>query len=143
MGYQPKCNICGASLTECELQDDLYIHTRLGYGSRHDGDRLDLRLCHACMDTLIDSCVVSPLVHAEDEMTELKLSTPEELAEALQRLGISLYGEDGSIRDTEELLSELGDFWQRISQENAHLSLAVPAPDDAECYGQMSIWEES
>jgi len=55
------CNKCGREMDEFDIQEELSIQSRLGYGSRHDGDMLQLDLCCECMDELIDSCKISPL----------------------------------------------------------------------------------
>lgn len=34
---------------------------RLGYGTKNDGDILDLHLCCQCMDKLVDECDISPI----------------------------------------------------------------------------------
>lgn len=56
------CNICGKVLDFWDLQEDYSIHKRIGYGSKHDGDTIELRLCCDCFDNLVDSCRVSPKV---------------------------------------------------------------------------------
>ncbi len=44
-------------------------------------------------------------------------------SEALEKVGISLKGQDGQIRDMDELLSDMGDKWQTLSK-NQQLALA-------------------
>ncbi len=56
------CNCCGKELDFWDLQEDLTIHKRIGYGSRYDGDEIELRLCCACFDKIIDECSVSPVM---------------------------------------------------------------------------------
>lgn len=62
------CNVCGKTLDIWDLQEDFTIRRHLGYGTKHDGDRLHIQLCCECMEKLIDQCRVSPIherKHAE------------------------------------------------------------------------------
>lgn len=61
------CNKCGTKLDSLELQQGFSMVRRIGFGSKYDGDVLSLRLCCNCMDELIDSCMVSPIVPGENE----------------------------------------------------------------------------
>lgn len=56
------CNKCGKELDFWDIQEGYTIETRIGYGSKHDCCELSLHLCCECMDELIDSCEVSPIV---------------------------------------------------------------------------------
>lgn len=58
------CNRCGKALDMFDLQQNFYISTSIGYGSIHDGDKVDLRLCCDCFDKLVAACKVSP-IHEE------------------------------------------------------------------------------
>lgn len=59
-----KCNMCGKEL---ELTDvsALHAHSVIGYGSKYDGDKIDLNLCCDCCDIILDyilpKCKISPL----------------------------------------------------------------------------------
>lgn len=55
------CNLCGRPLDEFDRQEDFSIHRYLGYGTKHDGERLNLSICCRCMDTIIDQCEVTPV----------------------------------------------------------------------------------
>lgn len=61
------CNKCGNEIgpSTLDFNDRFSIHTRIGYGSKHDGEMLWLTLCSSCMDKLIDVCAISP-VHDEE-----------------------------------------------------------------------------
>lgn len=59
--HHPVCNGCGKPLDEWDMQEDFHIHTTVGYGSEHDMEEVDLRLCCNCFDKLVDSCTVSPV----------------------------------------------------------------------------------
>lgn len=61
------CNVCGRDLDEVDVQEDYGIHKVMGYGTKFDGDTLDLHLCCNCMENLIDSCAVSPIPTAESK----------------------------------------------------------------------------
>lgn len=56
-----KCNCCGRPLSEWDMQENFHIHTSVGYGSKYDGEEIDLRMCCECFDYLVDSCAVSPV----------------------------------------------------------------------------------
>lgn len=56
------CNKCGNRLSEWDIQEDFSIYSQLGYGTKYDGSKLELDLCCKCMDELIDSCSISPIV---------------------------------------------------------------------------------
>lgn len=56
------CNKCGKTFNTWDTEEGFSFYTRLGYGMSHDGDILELDLCCGCMEELIDSCVISPIV---------------------------------------------------------------------------------
>lgn len=57
------CNVCGKEL---DVLDKFELTTSFGYGSKRDLDILDLKLCTACVDSLVDKLVsvskVSPVI---------------------------------------------------------------------------------
>ena len=59
-----RCNICGRVLDEFDIQQYATIRTMLLYGSRHDGEVVDIWFCNRCFDDLIDQCTVSPVCGA-------------------------------------------------------------------------------
>ena len=56
------CNKCGNQLDEWDTQEDFNIYGKLGFGTKYDGCELELDLCCKCMNELIDSCAISPIV---------------------------------------------------------------------------------
>lgn len=65
--YQKFCNLCGKEFDNWDSQESFGIHTgKIGYGSKHDGDKLELDLCCDCFDKVIDDlipkCKISPLI---------------------------------------------------------------------------------
>lgn len=54
------CNKCGKKFDMWDIQEDFSIRRTIGYGSRYDGDKLNINLCCDCMDGLIEECVISP-----------------------------------------------------------------------------------
>ena len=56
------CNICGSKMDCWDVQEDYTIHTRAGYGSKYDEEDIELHICCDCMDKIIDSCAISPIV---------------------------------------------------------------------------------
>lgn len=55
------CNLCGRLLDDWDLQERLQIKTILGYGSKYDGHKVNLRLCCSCFDNLVDRCSNDPV----------------------------------------------------------------------------------
>lgn len=53
--------MCGRKLDDFDKMCDFSISGEIGYGSRYDGDYLDLHLCCECMDELIRRCSNSPI----------------------------------------------------------------------------------
>lgn len=56
------CNLCGKEMDFWDIQEEFSIQSfNIGYGSKHDGDALELDLCCDCMDELIDRCKINPI----------------------------------------------------------------------------------
>ena len=56
------CNLCGKEMDFWDVQEEFSIKSfNIGYGSKHDGDSLELDLCCDCMDELIDRCKINPI----------------------------------------------------------------------------------
>lgn len=53
--------MCGRDFDTWDKQEDFSIHKRCGYGTKYDGETLNLDICCDCMERLIDSCEVSPI----------------------------------------------------------------------------------
>ena len=58
---QLNCNKCGKPLHLFDRQEDFSIARELGYGTKYDGETLELRLCCNCMEELIAECKISPI----------------------------------------------------------------------------------
>lgn len=58
---EARCNKCGKKLDEFDVNGDYTLHKKIGYGSKHDGEDLNLTLCSDCLDELIDSCKIPPV----------------------------------------------------------------------------------
>jgi hypothetical protein len=56
------CNKCGKELDMWDMQEGFRMYRRFGYGTKYDGDTVDLNLCCDCIEKLIDSCLVSPII---------------------------------------------------------------------------------
>lgn len=60
------CNICGKKLDFFDTQED-FTHTgTIQYGSKHDGEQINLHICCSCMDKIIESCKITPIKSAEN-----------------------------------------------------------------------------
>lgn len=59
------CNLCGNEFNEWDELENFGIHTRVGYGSKFDGNDIELDLCCNCFDKLIDrllpECKINPI----------------------------------------------------------------------------------
>lgn len=55
------CNKCGKKFDMWDEQEGFSIRTRCGYGTKYDGDEIELDLCCDCMEKLIDECKISPV----------------------------------------------------------------------------------
>ena len=58
------CNLCGGEFDVFDEQEGFSIHKTCGYGTKFDGERLELDICCGCMEKLVDSCVVTPITGA-------------------------------------------------------------------------------
>ena len=64
-----KCNICGKTFDTFDDMFDFGLHTIIGYGSKRDGDTINLDVCTDCVDELLDEldkrCVITPFIEQE------------------------------------------------------------------------------
>lgn len=68
---QVKCNFCGKEMDEFDNLFDFSVSKRVGYGSIHDGDMLELKLCCSCFDKIMGSCAINPFIEEpEDDLLE-------------------------------------------------------------------------
>lgn len=58
------CNMCGKTFDMWDAQENFSIHRKLGYGTKYDGDTLELDLCCDCIEKIIKECKVSPIIEA-------------------------------------------------------------------------------
>lgn len=60
------CNLCGKEFDKLDELEGFGVHTRFGYGSKFDGDNVELDLCCECLDKLMDKlireCKINPIV---------------------------------------------------------------------------------
>lgn len=56
-----KCNMCGKDFDLFDMQEHFSINRILGFGTKHDGCKLEMDICCECMDKLIESCKISPV----------------------------------------------------------------------------------
>lgn len=62
-----KCNLCGNSLDQWDVQNDFVLHRKIGFGSDYDTEELKLQLCNSCLDKLVADCSISPLAESSSE----------------------------------------------------------------------------
>lgn len=61
MAKETICNKCGKRFDIWDTQENFSISAHMGYGTKYDGDHLELNLCCECMEKLIDECIISPI----------------------------------------------------------------------------------
>lgn len=58
------CNMCGKQFDLWDEQEKFGFHYHVGYGSKHDGETIDVDLCCDCFDQVYDQiaakCVYKP-----------------------------------------------------------------------------------
>lgn len=73
MSKEMTCNVCGKKFDFWDTQENYNIHTYCGYGSKFDGETIDLDICCECFDKLVESCKVSPICKGErDVLAEMR-----------------------------------------------------------------------
>lgn len=55
------CNMCGKEMDLFDAQENFSLRREIGYGSRYDGEILELNLCCDCMDRIIEQCKIRPV----------------------------------------------------------------------------------
>lgn len=63
------CNVCGKHLEVLDRDPDYTIGIRMGYGTDHDLEYAEIHMCCECLDKLVGSCVVNPIVGEYDIIT--------------------------------------------------------------------------
>lgn len=60
-----KCNICGKIFDEFDEQENFGFHSQIGYGSKYDGEVINLDFCCNCFDKILDNiitkCKINPI----------------------------------------------------------------------------------
>lgn len=60
------CNICGKEFDEWDSLNGFSVDVYPGYGSKYDGDNVQMDICCACFDKMVDvlteKCVYNPVV---------------------------------------------------------------------------------
>ena len=68
---EQKCNKCGKIFDAQDVYNQFGIHQKIENGSAYHGEEIDLDLCCACFDELIDEilpkCKLNPVVDAESK----------------------------------------------------------------------------
>ena len=62
MAKKVYCNKFGKEMDFWDRQEEFSIHTICGYGTEYDGSTLELDLCCDCMEELVNSCKISPVI---------------------------------------------------------------------------------
>ena len=56
------CSMCGKKFDMWDASENFHIHKNMGFGTKYDGERIEINLCCACMEKLIVACTLSPVV---------------------------------------------------------------------------------
>ena len=71
-----QCNVCGKDTTSREVHIAIEIHKPIGYGSRYDGDKIDLDVFTNCVDSILDAiskvCLVYQIHIINDNYFEIE-----------------------------------------------------------------------
>ena len=57
---QFKCSACGKTFDFLDYQEDFTFDKYIGYGSKHDEEHIQFRLCCDCFDKIFD--VIKPMI---------------------------------------------------------------------------------
>lgn len=60
-----KCNMCGKTMDDFDINLGFSFNKIMGYGSEYDGDEVSLNLCCECADHIIKISSISPIVNNE------------------------------------------------------------------------------
>lgn len=63
------CNVCGKELGILDQDSDYTMCVRMGYGTSYDLEYAEIHMCCECLDHLVESCAVNPLVGEWDICT--------------------------------------------------------------------------
>lgn len=55
------CNKCGKKLNASDIEENFSMYKIMGYGTKYDGEVLEMDFCCDCMEKLIDWCDVCPI----------------------------------------------------------------------------------
>lgn len=62
------CNVCGKEFDVFDKQENFNIHTgEIGYGSRYDGDSINLDMCCDCFDKLMEDLIPKCKINPHEE----------------------------------------------------------------------------
>lgn len=62
MAHKVYCNCCGKEFGTFDYFVAQPISFTAGYGSKYDGEGIKIDICADCLDKLIDSCEISPII---------------------------------------------------------------------------------
>ena len=66
-----KCNICGRTIDEYDVESGFAIQYRPGWRSKYDNECVNVDLCVDCSDAMIDTlialCKIHPIQNSQQE----------------------------------------------------------------------------
>jgi len=65
------CNMCGKEFNSFDRQESFGIHTEtIGYGSKYDGDSINLDMCCDCFDRIIEDLIPRCKINPHKELRQ-------------------------------------------------------------------------
>lgn len=61
MAREYYCNVCGKKMDIFDAHNHISISESLGYGSKYDGEYVEIDFCSSCLDAIIDKMAISPI----------------------------------------------------------------------------------
>ncbi len=58
-----KCDLCGKVFSVWDEQNSFGLHYHAGYGSKHDGEHINVDMCCDCFDKLMTEYIEPKLKH--------------------------------------------------------------------------------
>lgn len=66
-----KCDLCGKEFDEFDKQEGFGLHyDSIGYGSKYDGETIDVDMCCDCFDKMIDDYIIPQTNRSEISLTQ-------------------------------------------------------------------------
>lgn len=72
-----KCDLCGKEFDEFDTQENFGLHySDIGYGSKFDGETMDVDMCCGCFDKMINEYIIPRTHKSKSNTTQLVNNYP-------------------------------------------------------------------